>query len=234
MEIVMNGTFFSALDRAVSFVKSIRRHALILAFAGFFALTSTACSANTMAAEPKAPSSYNERPSTYDSSLPYGKENKPSRELYKATQKFEGGMNNFNDDLKYERDGVQKDAKKLVDRVETNIDRNSVNSPKDIVDNARTKNPLGDKLKESAQNIKNAVEDTADDLADSTRQGTRNVMQNTERAKDNAPRIFEQAKQNAQNATNDARETAESIGKGVQSAGKGAQDAAQRAANSAQ
>ncbi|MBF2028126.1 MAG: hypothetical protein IGS48_15390 [Oscillatoriales cyanobacterium C42_A2020_001] len=218
----MNSFFSSVSDRVTSLVKTLSvKRLIIVTLVGFFMLTSTACS-SSYAADPRSDANQG----SYTSS-PYDKNNGPTRELYKPTQKREGGMNNYNDDPKYDRKAVKSEAEQYVNRVQENIDKNQARNPKDIVSNVKNRNPLDDKARESYESTKNSAEKLANDFSEGTRKGTQNVKENLDKARDNAPRVFNEAKRNAQGAADDVREGTESLFGGFQNAAERAGDAVQ-------
>lgn len=218
----MNDLILGAIARVTSFVKEIRlKQVLTTLLAGFFVFASTACSASSQAA---TPGYSNNAKGSYSASSPYDKDNGPTRELYKPTQERVGGMNQFNDDLKYESGQTQKKAEKLINRVENNIDKNQAHNPKEVFQNAREKNVPGERVRDSANSIQESTERLANDLSEGTRKGTRNLQENAERAAENAPRIARDARRNAQGA-------AEDVGEGAFGLGEGLKNAASRAVN---
>ncbi|MDX2240970.1 MAG: hypothetical protein NW224_09825 [Leptolyngbyaceae cyanobacterium bins.302] len=225
----MEGLFSSAIDRVHTFVKSLRlRQFLVVALAGFFVLTTTACSSGVDARS--ASGDVNQR--SYGSS-PYDKDDGPTRELYKPTQKQAGGMNNYNDDLKYERGDVQAQAQKRVQQAEKNLGKNQAHNPQEVFSNIKNRNPLDDRAQETSESIKASADKLANDFSEGTRKGTRNIQENLDRASDNAPRIFNEAKRNAQGALDDVREGAGSVGQGGKNAVDRAGDAIQDQASNA-
>jgi ElaB/YqjD/DUF883 family membrane-anchored ribosome-binding protein len=199
----------NAVDRLTALINSLRlKQILVVALAGFFVFSSTACSSGV-----DARSTDGSGQKTYSSS-PYDKNDGPTRELYKPTQKREGGMNNYNDDLKYDRDDVKAQAEKRVQQAKENLNK-SVDSPQELLSNIKNRNPLDDKARESYDSIKDSTEKLTNDFSEGTRKGTRNLQENLDKASDNAPRIFNEAKRNAQGAIDDVREGAESLGIGA-------------------
>lgn len=199
----MQDLMFSAIARVNSFVKSLRlKQILVVTLAGFFVLTSTACSAGT---DVRSASNGGVKQQSYGAS-PYDKNDGPTRELYKPTQKREGGMNNYNDDPKYDREDVKANAQKRVQQAAENLDKNQAHNPPEVFSNIKNRNPLDDKARESGESIKASTDKLVNDFSEGTRKGTRNLQENLDRAGDNAPRILNESKRNAKGAADDVRE----------------------------
>ncbi|HEY9617726.1 MAG TPA: hypothetical protein V6C64_12840 [Microcoleaceae cyanobacterium] len=158
-------------------------------------------------------------------SNPYSGEGQHQKELYKPVQPAKGGMNNYSDDFRYDTSkDVQESTKNLINRVERNLQKRA-DDPQDLANNARRENPLGDKARDTAENLKDKTGNLVEDFSEGTQRGVRNLKQNADRAADATPRVIEEAGRNAQGA---GRDTAE----GVKDLAGGAQRAANRAAGS--
>ncbi|MEX0270348.1 DUF6658 family protein [Leptolyngbyaceae cyanobacterium UHCC 1019] len=176
----------------VSSLKKLQlKQIAIVMLAGFLLMFNTACSSKVADAT-KAVSDPN----------PYAGQGKLQKEMYDAVQRPAGGMNNYNDDVKYDSDKTQMHNKKYVERAQGNL-KNRVDSPKEAVSNLRRENPLGDKAQESAKNVQQSAEKLQKDFAKGTERGINNIKQNLERASDAAPQVADQAKQNAKGAGKD-------------------------------
>jgi len=218
----MNSLFSNAIARVTSFVKTLRlKQVIVVSLVGLLVITSTGCASGVNAAAPRDDVSGR----SYNS--PYDKNDGPTRELYKPTQKREGYFNNYNDDLKYDRDDVKANAEKRVQQAAENLDKNQAHNPKEVFSNIKNRNPLDDKAQETADSISDSTKKLVNDFSEGTRKGTQNVKENVDRAADAAPRIANEAKRNAQGAANDVLE-----GAGV--VVKGGQKAASRAGQEAQ
>ena len=203
-----------------------------VALAGFFLMFSTACSSGVNAQTPekgpsyRSDSSYRSNIKSDSASNPYSGTMGTQRELYKPTQKKVGGINNYNDDPKYDNDATQVQKNKLINQVERNL-KKQADDPQELVQNIRDRNPLDDKAREVSRNVKSATQDLKTDLSEGTKRGVKNIQANTERAKDNLPHIFEEAKQNASGAGDDFRD-------GVRDLSTGAKRAVDRASSEIQ
>jgi len=226
----MNSLLFGVIDRTVAFVRSLAlRQVLVVALAGFLVLTSAACTPGVNA---RTVDNVDRDQQAYGAS-PYEKDTGATRELYKPTQKRQGGMNNYNDDLKYDRQDVKAEADKLVQRAEDNLNRHRVDNPGELFSNIKNHNPLGDKASESYRSTKDSAEKLASDFSAATRKGTRNVQQNLDKAGDNVPQVFNDAKRNAQGAADDVQEGAGAIVQGAKNLADRAGDAIQDRADDA-
>jgi methyl-accepting chemotaxis protein len=176
----------------VSSLKKLQlKQVAIVMLAGFLLMFNTACSSKVADAT-----------ESVSNPNPYAGQGKMQKEMYDAVQRPAGGMNNYNDDAKYDSDKTQMQNKKYVERAQGNL-KNRVDSPKEAVDNLRQENPLGDKLQESAKNVQQSAEKVQKDFAKGTERGVGNIKQNLERASDAAPEVAERAKQNAKGAGKD-------------------------------
>jgi hypothetical protein len=220
----MKTLIHNAIAKVVSQIEAIWLKRLVsVLLTIFLLLSSTACASKTMATESLNSS---DKSGSYQDSSPYDKDTSSKRELYKPTQKYQGGMNNYNDDPQYDDSAVQADAKQRVQQAKQNLQKRAAN-PQEIIENAQNKNPLGEKARETARSVGNSAEKVKSDFAEGTQQGMRNLKANVERAKENVPRVVDQAKQNAEGGTQDFREGAADLA-------KGAQRAADRASNEIQ
>lgn len=181
---------------------------------------STACNADTsqVSMSKTSDASY---------SNPYSGDGQHQKELYKPVQPSKGGMNNYSDDFRYDTSkDVQESTRNLINRVERNLQKRA-DDPQDLATNARRDNPLGDKTRDTAENLRDKTGNLVEDFSEGTQRGVRNLKQNAERAGDAAPGVIQEAQRNAQGAGRDAAEGAKDL------AG-GAQRAANRAANTVQ
>ncbi|PZV12182.1 MAG: hypothetical protein DCF22_12915 [Leptolyngbya sp.] len=188
----MKDIISNLLTNIVSNLKKLQlKQVAIVMLAGFLVVFNTACSSKVADAT-NAVSNPN----------PYAGQGKVQKEMYGAVQKPAGGMNNYNDDAKYDSKATQAQSKKYVERAQGNL-KNRVDSPQEAVDNLRQKNPLGDKAQETAGNIQKSAEKLQKDFAKGTERGISNIKQNADRVSDAAPQVVEQAKQNAKGAGKD-------------------------------
>lgn len=188
----MKDLISNLIANIVSSLKKLQlKQAAIVMLAGFLLMFNTACSSKVADAT-----------ESVSDPNPYAGQGKMQKEMYDAVQRPAGGMNNYNDDAKYDSDKTQMQNKKYVERAQGNL-KNRVDSPKEAIDNLRQENPLGDKVQESAKNVQQGAEKLQQDFAKGTERGINNIKQNLERASDAAPQVVDQAKQNAKGAGKD-------------------------------
>lgn len=188
----MKNLISNLLATIVSNLKKLQlKQVAIVMLAGFLVVFNTACSSKVADAT-KAVSDPN----------PYVGKGAMQKEMYDAVQRPAGGMNNYNDDAKYDSDKTQMQNKKYVERAQDNL-KNRVDSTKEAADNLLQKNPLGDKVQETADNVQKGAEKLQKDIAKGTERGINNIKGNLERASDAAPQVVDKAKQNAKGAGQD-------------------------------
>ncbi|MBM0743098.1 hypothetical protein JOY44_16030 [Phormidium sp. CLA17] len=188
----MKNLISNLIENIVSNLKKLQlKQVAIVLLAGFLVVFNTACSSKVADAT-KSVSNPN----------PYAGQGGMQKEMYDAVQRPAGGMNQYNDDAKYDSDKNQMQNKKYVQRAQNNL-KNRVDSPQDAVDNLRQKNPLGDKAQETAEKVQKSAEKLQKDFAKGTERGIDNIKQNVDRASDAAPKVVDQAKQNAKGAGKD-------------------------------
>ncbi len=226
------GAISSAIASLLVWAKQLRlKQAFLVTLAGVFVLMSTACSSKADAQMPpagKAPLQ------SANPTNPYDKDTGPQTDLYKTTQRPQKGMNNYNDDARYDKDATQADAQKLIKQVQKNL-KNRATNPGDVVENVQKNNPLGEKAREFSRNVGDKTEQLKEDFAQGTQRGIRNLKANAENAKNDAPQVFEEAKRTAIGADQDAKAGARDLSKGFQrAAGRAADEIQDRAAAAVQ
>jgi hypothetical protein len=105
-------------------------------------------------------------------------------ELYDAVQPNTGGMNQHNDDFRYDRGESQGKADELIRNADQKLNR--VQGPKDYVENLKDEVKPAEWTKNSLKGTKERLENVADDVSEGTQKGTRNLKENTQRAAKNA------------------------------------------------
>jgi ElaB/YqjD/DUF883 family membrane-anchored ribosome-binding protein len=105
-------------------------------------------------------------------------------ELYDEVQPNTGGMNQHNDDFRYDRGESQDKADQLIRNADKKLDR--VQGPKEYVDNLKDEAKPVEWTKNSVRGTKERLENVKDDVTEGTQKGTRNLKANTERAAKNA------------------------------------------------
>lgn len=170
------------MKKLIQIVKSIKlRQVLTVFLASSLLVISTACSdGNVAQAGGKAYTDTAKATSdTYDK--------------YDANQPFQGGMNNYNDDRRYDtRTGAE--AKSYIDRVKGR----QADNEDTYVDNLRNiGDTAGKKINEAKRDIPRAIEDRKEDAAQDIQRRTDTLKQNLKNAPDEARKVFEGAKDNA-------------------------------------
>lgn len=220
----MNRLINGAIASMNSFLKLLSiRQVLIAVLASVLLLSTTACGAgsNTTASS----GTYKADPSAYKNSV-NNEGIDYQRELYKPTQSPKGGMNNYNDDNQYGKNATKADAQKLINRAERNLQKKA-ESPQELVENVRDRNPLGSQARDASRNAGDVTEELKDDLSKGTQKGIENIKRNVEQARQSVPRVVEEAKRNAQEAGKDVQDSANDLSKGVQRATGRAAEAVQ-------
>jgi len=146
-----------------------------------------------------------------------------SRELYAPIQSPTDGMNTYNDDLNYETGRPQTKAERLIKNSKENL-KNRAENPQELIENARDNNPLGEKARESYENIKGGANAVKQGATEGIREGTSNIKENAKQLGKEAPRVFEKAQQNAENATQNATDNTDGVVTGFQRAAGRATD----------
>jgi len=219
-----------------AFFKGLRVKQLAAVLLGGFLLAfSTACSSATpRAAAPGRPDNqtyvrpadqqvkYSTDKAKADSSDTYNL-GEQSRELYAPIQKPTDGMNTYNDDLKYETGRPQAKAEKLVKNSKENL-KNRAENPQELIENARNENPLGEKARESYENIKGGANAVKRGATEGVREGTSNIKANAKQLGKEAPRVVDKAQQNAENAAKNTADNANDVVTGFQRAAGRATD----------
>jgi hypothetical protein len=178
----MNNLISGAIASIASLVKFLcLKQALIVVFAGVLLFTSTACAGSSMASE----SGVNRGASPYD------KNTGPQRELYAPTQQREGGMNIYNDDVKYDRDANKAKTEKIIQKSSQHLEKRAAN-PKEAIENLGDRDIPGE-LGGVSRNLGNRAQQMKDEVSAGTQRGMRNLKQNLNDAKEAVPDVVNQA-----------------------------------------
>ncbi|HIK16189.1 MAG TPA: hypothetical protein IGS53_13025, partial [Leptolyngbyaceae cyanobacterium M33_DOE_097] len=195
-----------------AFFKGLRVKQLVAVLLGGFLLAfSTACSSATPRASAPNRSANQVYSRPADQQVKYSTDKakadsagtynlgEQSRELYAPIQKPTDGMNTYNDDLKYESGRPQATAEKLIKNSKENL-KNRAENPQELIENARNDNPLGEKARESYENIKGGANAVKRGATEGVREGTSNIKANAKQLSKEAPRVVDKAQQNASNS----------------------------------
>ncbi|BAZ46460.1 hypothetical protein NIES4102_34920 [Chondrocystis sp. NIES-4102] len=169
------------MRKLIQVIKSIKlRQILTALLVSSLLLVSTACNQGTLAQGSAG------RPAsdTYDK--------------YDANQNYEGGMNGYNDDRRYDTETATK-TKALIDTARSRQTDDLGEYAEDITNRAQ------DKLEKAQRDIPRTLENKKDETFQAVEERTRNLQDNLSNAPNEARRIFEGAKNNAQQAIDDAK-----------------------------
>jgi hypothetical protein len=169
---VVSQTVFSVQTILSNFLAS-NRNRVAIALSALIILTSTAC--NPASAKVVG-----------TGSSPEGITGQMGQqtELYDAVQPNVGGMNQHNDDFRYDGSGANKaKAEKLIRRAEQEVQR--VQSPKDYVENMQDNAKIGERTRQFSRELKERTDHLKTDLSKGAERGKDNLKANTEHAVDN-------------------------------------------------
>ncbi|MEL6930916.1 MAG: DUF6658 family protein [Cyanobacteria bacterium J06600_6] len=181
------------MKNLIQIIKSINLKQVLTVFLAGCLLTITiACSQGTVAqAESEVKSAMSD---TYDQ--------------YDANQDFQGGMNGYNDDRRYDAETAAK-AKGLVDTANNRQEDNIGDYAENILDRAV------DKIDEAKREIPRTVTSNAKDAAEYLDNKSDKLQRNLSKAPQEAKEVFEGAKATAQNAIEDATQASKTTAKEI-------------------
>jgi hypothetical protein len=143
-------------------------------------------------------------PNVVGNSGSYDERKGQQSELYDAVQPNTGGMNQHNDDFRYDKGATKGKADQLIRQAERNLDK--VQSPQDAVDNLQNAN-LGERTRKLSQEAKGNLDQLKTDLSEGTKKGTENLKANVKRAERNVKGFGNDVSDQAQRAGEDALKT---------------------------
>ncbi|MEW6498200.1 MAG: DUF6658 family protein [Cyanobacteriota bacterium] len=144
------------MNKVISWLKSIRLDRILTVFlAGVLLFASTACGGSKVLAK----------------SADDVRQEVPSGAV---TSPYQGGMNNYSDvDPRKNTSEAQTKAKGLVDNAQRNIDKKSVDSREQYVENYQSGTPLGERVRRLGEDIGEAAEDITEEASDRTQRTTK-------------------------------------------------------------
>ncbi|MCX7595651.1 MAG: hypothetical protein N2235_18215, partial [Fischerella sp.] len=156
------------MNTVIAWIKKIRLKQILTVFvAGILLFFTQACNRPTVAGQPPQPST------------------RPNAEVYvpkgeNATNRYEGGMNNFSD-----VDPRSKDAKARAEFLKENAAQNqaerATNNPAEAFRRVTSeRDDLGRNVQQKAEDLENKAENTAEDFAKGTKRGFENIQDNTQ------------------------------------------------------
>lgn len=166
------------MKKLIQIIKSIKLKQILTVFlAGSLLVISTACSNDGNAAQSggKAYTDTAKRSmsDTYDK--------------YDANQPFEGGMNSYNDDPRYDA-GTAGKTKGLLDKAKAERAKNlEADSIGDYVENASDR--VGKSVQSAKRDIPRAINDRKEDIAEDVQRRTDTLKKNIKNVPDEAQRI---------------------------------------------
>lgn len=167
------------------FVKSINiKRLLTTLFAICLLSVSTACSQNPVAqADGVVDNVKRTVADTYDD--------------YDANQNFQGGMNGYNDDRRYDAETAAK-SKALVDTARSRQKDNLSEYVESVVDRA------GNKVEQAQSEIPRTLQSNQEQAVNYIQDKSENLKDNLSRVPEGSKKVFNQAVDNAQDAIQDA------------------------------
>ena len=125
-------------------------------------------------------------------------------ELYDGVQPATGGMNQHNDDFRYDRGETKGKVDQLIRQADRNLDKTK--TPKDAVDELKNANP-GNNIRRNTEAAKNTLDKVKNDVSEGAKRGTENLKANAEKAQRNIKEFGSDAADQAQQAGEDALKT---------------------------
>lgn len=175
------------MKKLIQIIKSLNFKQVLTAFlAGSLLVISTACSDGNVAqsgGKAYTDTANKSMSDTYDK--------------YDANQSFEGGMNNYNDDPRYDTK-AGADTKTLVDRAKSRQTDDLGEYFGNIGDRA------GDRINDAKRDVPRTINARKEDTVRDVQQRTDTLKNNLKNAPGEAKKVFEGAKDTAGNAINDA------------------------------
>jgi hypothetical protein len=125
-------------------------------------------------------------------------------ELYDGVQPATGGMNQHNDDFRYDRGATQGKTDQMIRQADRNLDKTK--TPKDAVNELKNANP-GDNIRRNAEAAKNTVGKVTNDISEGAKRGTENLKANAKKAERNVTGFGNDVADKAQRAGEGALNT---------------------------
>lgn len=153
---------------------------------------STGCNANPPA------------PNVVGNSGSYSDRKGQQTELYDGVQPATGGMNQHNDDFRYDKGATKDKAERMIRQADRNLDKTK--TPKDAVEELKNANPV-DNIRRNTEAAKNTIDKVRNDVSEGTKRGTENLKANTKRAQENVKDFGNDAADQAQRSGENALKT---------------------------
>lgn len=181
------------MRKLIQVIKSIKlRQVLTALLVSSLLVVSTACNQGTLAQGSGG------RPAsdTYDK--------------YDANQNYEGGMNGYNDDRRYDAGAAVK-TKALIDTARSRQTDDLGEYTGDITNRAQNK------LEKAQRDIPRTLENKKDETFQAVEERAKNLKDNLTNAPNEARKVFEGAKDNAKQAIDDAKRASDNTARELKS-----------------
>lgn len=190
----MDINLFEKVKAAVSSFRPAR--VLTILLIGLLVITTTACN-------PPAP-----RSSTVGSGTSYNDKAVQNPGLREYTDRADGksrpDLSSYRDESAQDRLSTRAKAEQLSRRAEQNLKKSE--NPEEFAKEYRSGTPLNERIKNITDSVGKAAEETAEDAAEGTQKGMRNLRRNTEQAADSVRDTAADAQRTARRNLNDAAE----------------------------
>ncbi len=143
-------------------------------------------------------------PNVVGNSGTYDERKGQQTELYDGVQPATGGMNQHNDDFRYDRGATQGKTDQMIRQADRNLDKTK--TPKDAVDELKNANP-GDNIRRNTEAAKNTLDKVGNDVSEGTKRGTENLKANLKKAERNVKGFADDATDQAQRTGEGALKT---------------------------
>ena len=180
------------MRKVIQAIKSIKiRQILTVFLAGCLLVISTACSQSGVAS--------NDGLTKRETSRTYQGEARDTYDNYDANQNYEGGMNGFKDDRRYDA-GTAAKSKALVDTAK----RRQADDLGDFADNVKDRAINGKTTDRALGKFSDKLERNKDKALDYVDNKSDKLQRNLGKVPDGARNVFDEATDTAQDALNDA------------------------------
>lgn len=174
------------MNKLSNWLKSIRFDRIVTAFlVGLVLFVSTAC--KEIASAKTADEIRSEVPSSA------------------VTNKYKGGMNDYSDvDPRANITAAKAKAKELVDKAQRNINKKSIDSPEQYVENYRSGTPMGERVKRIGEDVSESAQNLKEDVSKGSQENYQRAKVRVPEATKKVTGAFKQVKENAQDTAKDA------------------------------
>lgn len=169
------------IRRLINTVKSASwKNVVTVVLVGILVITTTACSTNSPMAEVKGMGE-SQSMKTAD------------KELYDPIQsKKSDGMYPYEDVDSEPNVRTKRKVRELIDNAEKNV--NKVDNPGEFVENFRKGTPINERVENISEDVAESAKQFTDDVVSGTKRNTRKLKENTQNAVENPESILENSK----------------------------------------